>query len=126
MARPLVQIDGAARLRRTMRRAGVDMTVLKDANKEAADTAATASRPLVPQRTGRLLATIRTAGTTRAGIIRAGRKRVPYAGPIHWGWPARHIEAQPFLTDGAQRSENVWVAQYLERVDDVLRQVEGI
>ena len=29
----------------------------------------------------------------------AGRKAVPYAGPIHFGWPARNIEPQPFLYD---------------------------
>jgi hypothetical protein len=37
------------------------------------------------------------AGQT-AAVVRAGRASVPYAGPIHWGWPSRHITAQPFST----------------------------
>jgi hypothetical protein len=39
---------------------------------------------------GRLKASIRSSGQARAGIVRAGSKaQVPYAGPVHYGWPNR-------------------------------------
>ena len=37
--------------------------------------------------------------------VSVGRATVPYAGAIHWGWPARNISAQPFLTDAAKQTE---------------------
>lgn len=119
-----------------MSAAGEDMTDLKEANRAAADTAARASAALAPKMSGALAATIRASGTKTAGIIRAGRKSVPYAGPIHWGWPTRPdplagivggpIEAQPFLSDGAQSSEGQWLPEYIKTVNGIIRRVEGI
>jgi hypothetical protein len=46
---------------------------------------------------------------------------VPYAGPIHWGWPSRGIAAQPFVSDAAVRTETVWLPIYaaeLQRLAD--------
>lgn len=52
-----------------------------------------------PRLSGRLAGSIRaTASPTRADI-RAGGAGIPYAMPIHWGWPKRNIRKQPFLFD---------------------------
>lgn len=123
--RPLVQIDGARELRRTLRAAGDDLEDLKAANQAAAEVAAAAARGRAPVLTGRLSSDIRASGTKTAGIIRAGRKKIPYAGPIHWGWPARGIAARPYLTEGAQSTESVWVPMYQKLMDDALQKVKG-
>lgn len=133
---PRVRVYGARNLRRTLTDAGENVTELKDANRAAAETAARASAALAPKLTGALAATIRASGTKTAGIIRAGRKSVPYAGPIHWGWPTRPqplgniyggpIEPQPFLSDGAQSSEGQWLPEYINTVNGIIRRVEGI
>ena len=45
------------------------------------------------------------AGSIRPGrvktraVIRAGRAGVPYAGVQHYGWAARNIKPNPYLTD---------------------------
>lgn len=123
--RPLVEIDGARELRRTLRAAGDDLEDLKAANQAAAEVAAAAARGRAPVLTGRLSSDIRASGTKTAGIIRAGRKKIPYAGPIHWGWPARGIAARPYLTEGAQSTESVWVPMYQKLMDDALQKVKG-
>lgn len=123
--RPLVQVEGARELRRTLRAAGDDLEDLKAANQQAADIAATAARMRAPRRSGTLAGDIRASGTKTAGIVRAGRKKIPYAGPIHWGWPARGIEAQPYMTEGAQATEPIWVPLYQELMDDALKKVKG-
>ena len=51
---------------------------------------------------------------------------MPYAGPIHWGWPAHHIEAQPFLSDAAKATEPQWRSEYMKAVEDALAQVRGV
>lgn len=126
MAGEGIKVEGAANLRRTLRRAGDDLGNLKAAHAEAAQIAARASEALAPRRTGRLAATIRGAGTKTAGVLRAGYASVPYAGPIHWGWRARNISPQPFLSDGATDSQGRWLPVYEAAVDDAIRKVRGI
>lgn len=136
-----VRVEGGARLRRTLKKAGVDMKVLRDINKRAATTVSAASAAAAPvggpyktsgrgrpKSGGRLKASVRPGATTKAGIIRAGTGasgRVPYAGPIHWGWPRRHIRPQPFMTLAAQATEPVWVADYNRHMRQVIQQVKG-
>jgi hypothetical protein len=120
-----VRVEGLATLTRTMRKAGEDLADLKDANARAAQVVVSAAAAMAPRRSGRLASSIR--GTRAAGRARvqAGRASVPYAGPIHWGWPARRIGAQPFLTDAAQATEGTWLPQYLKDVQAALDGVRG-
>lgn len=121
-----VQIEGGRELRRTMKQAGEDMQQMKDAHAAAARIAAAAARGKTPVgETGNLAASVRSSGTTTAGILRAGKASVPYAGPIHWGWPSRNITAQPFLADGASSTEPVWVEAYAQAVNRILAKIRG-
>lgn len=123
--RPLIQIEGARELRKQLRAAGDNLEDLKAANQRAADIAASEARRRAPKLTGALAGDIRTSGTKTAGIIRAGRKKIPYAGPIHWGWPARGIEARPYITEGAQQTESIWVPIYEALLDKELSKIKG-
>ena len=103
-------------------------------NQQAAEPVAQRARQLVPRRSGRLAASIRTFKAQRAAQVGAGRASVPYAGPIHWGWPNRRIvfgqltaapspiKSQPFLTDAlaTRRAQvvNIWVKGVDELLDD--------
>lgn len=121
--KPTVQVEGAAKLRRTLKAAGSDLGDLKDAHAQAAKIAEGAVH--APRRTGLLAGTVRSSGTKTAGILRAGRASVPYAGVIHWGWPKRGIPARPFLSDAATSSEPRWLPVYEAAIEEALRQVEG-
>ena len=118
-----IRVEGARRLRATMKRAGIDLQELKDAHREAADVVVGATR--APSRTGRLAGTVRPGATKTMAIVRAGYASVPYAGPIHWGWPKRNIRAQPFLSDAAQSSEPTWVQAYEREVNEIIDKIEG-
>jgi uncharacterized protein YcsI (UPF0317 family) len=120
-----VQVEGLNELIRTMKRAEVDITELKDAHHDAGMIVAAYAQAIAPRRSGRLAASIRSTKQVRRARIQAGRASVPYAGPIHWGWPARHIQAQPFLTDAAQATESTWLPVYLQAVDTALAQIRG-
>ena len=135
--RTRVQIRGAKQLRRTLKKAGVDVKQLKSINREAAQiatTAAVASAPIGgpykkagrgrPRQGGRLKASGRAFATQRAGVIRFGSAGVPYAGPIHWGWPAKNIRAQPFAAEAAQRTEPVWTKAYERKMHEVINSVK--
>lgn len=136
MADPGVRVDGARQLRASLKAAGETLEDLKGAHREAADIAARASAALAPDRSGGLRATIRGAGTNTAGIIRAGKKSVPYAAAVHWGrrfWPNKShprstrsvVLGQPFLSEGAQDSEGRWLPIYEAVLDTAIDKVKG-
>lgn len=122
----IVEVQGAREMRRTLRRSGVDLKQFREVHRDVADVVRPAAAAAAPVRSGALKASVRAGATQRAAIIRAGRRSVPYAGPIHWGWPARNITAQPFLSDPARATEPRWIDIYNRRVDDLLGQVRGI
>lgn len=120
------EVEGGRQLRKTLREAGDDLTDLKAAHRQAAGIAADAAAARAPRLTGRLSATIRAAGTKTAGIVRVGNNtRVPYANPIHWGWFRRHIQPNPFASEGAQESQPTWLPIYERVVDEALNQIKG-
>lgn len=121
-----VQVYGLNNLKRTMKQAGVDVKELSKINREAATLVANASKLPAPKRSGRLAASIRAGATQKAGVVRAGRKSLPYANPIHWGWFRRGIRAQPWLSNTAQATESGWRPLYEQHIDDVIDQVKGI
>lgn len=121
-----VKVEGGARLRRTMRQAGVDLTQLKDLHLRVARIVGIAAQFGAPiGDTGRLKSSVRVSGTNSAAIIRAGFASVPYAPPIHWGWQRRGISANPWISAAAQNTESTWFDAYTSGVDQVLSQIEG-
>lgn len=123
---PAVEVIGGARLRRTMRKAGADLKQLTELNRRAAATVLPVATSAAPRRSGRLASTGRVGATTRAGVVRFGRQSVPYAGPIHYGWPARNIKAQPWAVDAAHNTESRWVEIYLAGIKEIIDQIEGM
>ena len=122
---PKVQVQGATELRRALKRAGDDMSDLKAIHREAADKVRGEAKARVPVVSGELGASIRSGATKTKGYVAAGRKLVPYAGPIHFGWPARNIEAQPFLYDALDDRREQIVGLYQHKVDVMIRRIDA-
>lgn len=126
MAAPAhVQVEGLRQLRAQLRRAGADLGDLKRANAAAAQLVVDAAAPFAPTRTGRLRASPRASKAAGRARVLAGGAAVPYAGPIHWGWPARGIAPQPWISDAAQRTEPLWLDVYLRDIDRIIDGVRG-
>ena len=109
----------------TMRAAEVEDDELKEITVAAGLLAAAASRPLIPVRTGRLAGSLRSNKAARRATVAVGRAAVPYAGPIHWGWPGHNIEAQPFGVEGLERAEPGITALYVAGIEKILDRVKG-
>lgn len=121
-----VQIDGLARLRRALAQLDDDLAgELKDANGRAGAVVVPAAAGRAPRRSGRLAASGRANRAGGRASVSFGSAAVPYAGPIHWGWPARGIAAQPFAVEGAEATRPVWEAAYVADVEALLDKVAG-
>lgn len=117
--RAQIEVQGLRQLRRRLADYG-DAAVddLIKAHQQGVDIVKADALPRVPVRSGALRETVRGSATKTGGRVRAGYKRVPYAGPIHFGWPARNIRPQPFFYDAvdARRKEvEAAFVDYLKR-----------
>lgn len=116
-----LQLRGAKELARGLKRAGADMKDLRAVNRQAAQVVVPAAKAIVPERSGRLKRTIRAGSTQRAGVVRAGNNgRVPYAGPINYGWRKRHIKPTRFMNRAARSTEPQWTQIYRDAVQRII------
>lgn len=123
-----LRIDGGRKLRSTLKRAGADMKELSKLNKRAAGIVAArakATAPVGPAKGGHIRPTVRAGATQRAGVVRVGTKAKPYGGPTHWGWPARNIKANPWVTEAAAATEPAFVEVYFDGLKTLLGKIEG-
>lgn len=147
-----VQVFNQRKVERALRAIGKDAVAeLKTAHLESAKIVERAARPKVPtssgnvskisgkpywptgesRTSGRLKGTLRSGASARAGVVRIGKKLVPYAGPVHYGWPTRPdpskkwyggpIPPNPFLYEALdERRQEVEATfyRYLENIRD--------
>lgn len=97
------KITGAKELIRNLEKLGIDVSDLKVAFTDIARRSADIAASLAPKRTGRLAKSIRGSKTKNRATVAAGSKRVPYAGPVAFGWPARNIKPQNFMWAASAR-----------------------
>ena len=120
-----VAIKGGREFRASAKRAGDDLSDLKEAHAAAAGIVAPVARAAAPVSSGRLAASVRPGATKTASIIRAGKKSVPYAGVQEFGWPARNITAQPFVVPAAQETEPRWIPLFEAALDRIIKKIKG-
>lgn len=118
-----IRVEGLRELQRGLRAFAENVDDLKDANAAAARMVASSAAARAPRRSGRLAGSVRGNRAVSRATVSAGRAAIPYAGPIHYGWAARGIEANPFVTDAAQQTESVWLPLYEAALQQLADQV---
>ena len=126
MAAPVdVKVEGLRELSKALR--AVDKKLPKEVakiHKKIAGPVAKKAAAKAPRgKTGRLSASIKAYGTQKAAAIGAGVRLPPYAGVIHYGWPAHNIKAAPFLTEALHESERDMVNSYEVELEDFINAV---
>ena len=115
-----VEVDGLNKLRRAVVKLDdAAKQDFKQAGYMAAMVIVEEAKRLVPYRTGALADSIRAGKVVSGGKVYAGRARVPYAGPIHFGWANRNIRPNPFLYDAADKRVNEVMDAYIAQVYEI-------
>lgn len=123
-----MRLEGGARLRRTLKAAGGDLSDFTELNREVANIVLPVARstsPFGPDAGGHIRTTVRAGATRKAAIIRAGTAGKPYAPPVHWGWFRRNILPQPWVSIAAQQTEPVWTERYFAGLIRIIQKVRG-
>ncbi len=119
-------LTGVARQSQKFERAerrDIERNVIKPAGKAAAEAVRDEVRtgPRTPRRSGKLAKSAK-ASVARDGmgrVVVGSPGRVPYAGPIHFGWPARNIRPQPFVYQALDERFDDVMAAYETAVDEL-------
>lgn len=119
---PTLEVKGAAQLADTLKAAGDELADMKAANEAVGSMVVGKARALAPKVSGALAASV-SATVVLAGIDVAAD--AVYAGPIHWGWPAHNIAAQPFIQEAILSTEPQTLQLYEDEVNRILSQVKG-
>lgn len=118
-----VRASGVTELRKALRTMDKDTRKeLRAASKRAADIIAKAAAEEAPERSGRLRSSIKSGTKQDRGTVKAGTpSRVPYAGVIHWGWPAKNIQANQFITRALKKHHDEVMEAYLAEVRSIIK-----
>lgn len=122
MSETRVEVVGLSTLRATLKVAAHRIEDLNEPSRRTATFLAARGRADAPRRTGRLAASVR--GVTEGNTAQTESALV-YAGRTHNGWAAVHQQAQPWLAEGRDKTQNVWLDNYEARIDTVLAGVRG-
>lgn len=113
-----MKIDGFRELRRDLKRATPEVNkALTFEMRRVANMVASDARGLAPKLTGRLAASLKGSATQRRATVRS---TLPYAGPIHWGWPKRNIKPQPFIQQTVERGGDRYADEVFDALDRAL------
>ena len=122
--RAAVEVEGGPQLRRAFRRLDDRLDDLSELHHDIGEVVADRAEELVPRLTGRLAGSIRATRTKTSAAVVAGRRLIPYAGPIHFGWRARNIEPQPFLYDALDDRRGEVLRKYRDGVDTLIHRFD--
>lgn len=114
-----VRVEGLSKATRALGKAGADSQDMKVLMHELGMIVVKAAS--APVLSGRLSGTIRAGRGKTKAVVRAGGARAPYAGVVHYGWPARNIEPNPFLLNALQRKRGDVFNALDSGLDELLR-----
>lgn len=117
----MAEIEGLREVQKAMRKFSDDSrNDMKETHRKAGQIVVDGAARYVPVRSGALLASLRSAPTQRQGRVRVGSAAVPYAGPIHFGWPARKIKPNPFIYEVLDDRRQEVYALYAQRISELI------
>jgi len=114
-----VRIDGLRKLNKAFRDAEVNAQDQKDLMHSLGQIVVRAAN--VPAESGVLSTTVRAGRGKTKAVVRAGGAKAPYAGVVHYGWPAHNIAPNPFLLNALDSSTTEIVDALSDGIGDVLR-----
>lgn len=116
------KVEGLNKTLTALQRLGVEAADIKDVMSGIAAEAARLATGYAPARSGRLRRTVRPNRAKAKAIVLIGRARVPYAGPINYGWRARNIAPANFIkrTDTAMGTRAVSMLE--DGLNDLIRE----
>jgi hypothetical protein len=118
-----IQVTGAEQVAAQFKALGLKSGDLSRAFAEIGDRVAHDATVLAPKETGRLAGDVRAGKAKTRATISVGRRSVPYAGPINYGWPRRNIAPTRFMNRAADDKADYSADRIVREMERLIRQV---
>ena len=127
--REAIKVEGLSKVQRDLRKLSTDAldlnkTEFLETNKQVAEIVINETKKYVPVLSGALAASLRNASTKKSAKVRGGSAAVPYAGPIHFGWPSRSIRPNPFIYDAIDSRRDEVRDRYENLVEKLIKKYD--
>jgi len=127
--RDAIKVEGLSKVQRDLRKLSTDAldlnkTEFLETNKQVAEIVINETKKYVPVLSGALAASLRNASTKKSAKVRGGSAAVPYAGPIHFGWPSRSIRPNPFIYDAIDSRRDEVRDRYENLVEKLIKKYD--
>ena len=122
MAATSIRVEGLREVARTLERAGVEASDLKNAFNQIGNIVVAEAKTLTPVLTGRLAASLRASKTKNKATVRAGGASIPYAGVIHYG-NYNNITGTYYLTKAADNKQDAVVDALENELNNLLNRL---
>ena len=122
MAEYAFRVDGLNRAIRAATKAGADSENMRDLMHSIGEIVAGSGRALAPARSRKMIGSIRAGRGKTKAVVRTGfeSKRLPYAGVIHYGWPAHHIKPNPFMLKAIEQTRGEVITRLETGLGEIL------
>lgn len=117
-----MRVDGLRETVRDLEKAGLGVDDLKAVFGAIAKEARSLAVGFAPRRSGKLAGSIRSSAAKNYATVSAGGARAPYAGPINYGWPKRHITGAGFMQKADAAIRPHVLRDLVTAVDRLLRE----
>ena len=118
-----VKVEGLNKLTRALKKAGVEIQDLKEANQRVGNVVLQAAGPITPHRSGALASSLRVAQRQSGVIVRAGGGRVRYAKYVEYG--TKKMAGRSYLVKGINDSQPRWMYEYDIELQKLMNKVAG-
>lgn len=119
-----VKVSGDEAAARKFRALGFKTRDLEPAFRTIGKTVEHDASTLAPKVTGTLAGNVRAGSAkTKASVAVGSKARVPYAGPINFGWPRRNISPSLFMQEAADTKADYAAEQITREIKRLIRNV---
>lgn len=116
-----VEVKGVDVLTAVLLKFSDDVKKLNGFGPEIGKLIANNASALAPKKTGALAASIGSVSTKDGVQVYAGSEKVPYAGVIEYGWPAKGRSAKPYLMPAVQNNMEAIIKKYEDGISDRIK-----
>lgn len=116
-----VSVKGAAQVRAALDKVEKDLVDRSELNKELSTELSQKASAMAPRLTGALASSVKGNPSNEKAQILAGSNVVPYAGVQEYGWPAKNIQAQPYLRPAVFDNMDYIVEKYNKYIESIVK-----
>lgn len=114
-------VEGEAQVKAALDKVENALTDRLSLNKDLSEDLSRKASAMAPRLTGALASSVKGNPSNEKAQILAGSNAVPYAGVQEYGWPAKNIQAQPYLRPAVYDNMGYIVEKYNNYIESIVK-----